>query len=103
MPRKKLIKKEEKTSVKKSSPRKVKEQLSVDGIDNKIVELEAEIKDLDGKLKEKKAELKALKKTKVAAEKVAAKKKVKEDQAAILAAVEASGKSVDEVLELLKK
>ena len=36
------------------------------------------------------------------AKKAAASKKAEEDKAAILAAVEASGKSVDEILDLLK-
>ncbi|MBR3309727.1 MAG: hypothetical protein IKG00_07545 [Lachnospiraceae bacterium] len=102
MPRKKVIKTEEKPSPRKRI-KKAKELLTVEGIDNQIAELEAEIKDLNEKLKEKKVALKALQKSKTVAEKAAAKKKAEEDKATILAAVEASGKSVDEVLEFLKK
>ena len=46
--------------------------------------------------------IKQLVKLKAEAERVAAEKKAEEDKAAILAAVEASGKSVEEILELLK-
>lgn len=45
--------------------------------------------------------MKKLMKDKVEADRIAAAKKAEEDRAKILAAVEASGKSVDEILELL--
>ena len=54
------------------------------------------------RLKTKKAELKDLMKTKEAQMKEAAEKKAEEDKAIILAAIEASGKSVEEILNLLK-
>ena len=76
--------------------------MTVEGIDQKIAELESEIVSLNKAIKEKNLELKALKKSRIVAEKAAAKKKAKQDKAAILAAVEASGKSVDEILEFLK-
>ena len=53
-------------------------------------------------LKAKKAELKQLVKMKAEAETVAAKRKAEEDKKAILDAVGKSGKSVEEILELLK-
>ncbi len=60
------------------------------------------MEDLTAALKAKKAELKAMLKEKAKADKAAAVKKAEEDQATILAAVAASGKSVEEVLALLK-
>ena len=62
----------------------------------------AEIEQLAASLKTKKAELKDLMKTKEAQMKEAAEKKAEEDKAIILAAIEASGKSVEEILNLLK-
>ena len=75
---------------------------TVESINEKIAAAEAAIATLTDDLKSKKAELKQLVKQKAEAEAVAAKKKAEEDKAAILAAVEASGKSIDEILELLK-
>ena len=92
-----------KNRVKKSVVQEVKDLQTVEGITDKIAEVEAEIDELNDSLKKKKLELKALQKAKVVAEKNAAKKKAEEDKAAILAAVEKSGKSVDEVLEFLQK
>ena len=46
--------------------------------------------------------MKRYQKMKEDAERIAAEKKAEEDRAVILAAVEASGKSVEEILELLK-
>ena len=92
-----------KNRVKKSVVQEVKDLQTVEGITDKIAEIEAEINELNDSLKKKKLELKALQKAKVVAEKTAAKKKAEEDKAAILAAVEKSGKSVDEVLEFLQK
>ena len=57
---------------------------------------------LSSDIKAKKTELKQLLKVKAKADKAAAAKKAEEDKASILAAVEASGKSVEEILELLK-
>ena len=71
-------------------------------IDNRIAAVEAEINELGEKLKARKAELKTLAREKAKADAAAAAKKAEEDKAAILAAVEASGKSLDEILALLK-
>ena len=92
-----------KNRVKKSVVQEIKDLQTVEGITDKIAEIEAEINELNDSLKKKKLELKTLQKAKVVAEKTAAKKKAEEDKAAILAAVEKSGKSVDEVLEFLQK
>ena len=75
---------------------------SIENIDERIAATEAAIASLSEELKAKKAELKRYQKMKEEAERIAAEKKVEEDRAAILAAVEASGKSVEEILELLK-
>ena len=75
---------------------------TAESIDERIATAEAAIATLTDDLKSKKAELKQLLKLKAEAEAIAAKKKAEGDKAAILAAVEASGKSIDEILELLK-
>ena len=71
-------------------------------IGKKIDEITAEIDKLGEEIKTKKAELKNLMKVKADMEKAAAAKKAEENKAKIMAAVEASGKSVDEILALLK-
>jgi hypothetical protein len=71
-------------------------------IDSRIAAVEAEIEELSEKLKVRKAELKTLAKEKAKADAAAAAKKAEEDKAAILAAVEASGKTMEEILALLK-
>ena len=71
-------------------------------IEEKMSAVEAEITSLSEQLKAKKDELKALAKDKLAAEEAAIAKKAEEDKKAILDAVAASGKSVEEILELLK-
>ena len=70
--------------------------------DSRIAAVEAEIEELGEKLKARKAELKTLAREKAKADAAAAAKKAEEDKAAILAAVEASGKSLEEILALLK-
>ena len=75
---------------------------SIETIDERIAAAETAIASLSEELKAKKAELKRYQKMKEDAERIAAEKKAEEDRAAILAAVEASGKSVEEILELLK-
>lgn len=50
----------------------------------------------------KKAELKDLIKTKAAVEKAVAAAKAEEEKAIIMEAIQKSGKSLDEILELLK-
>jgi len=78
------------------------ELLSVEQYDEKIVALTAEIENLTETLKTKKAELKELEKGKEAAVEAAAAQKAEEEKKKILDAVAASGKSLDEILELLK-
>ena len=86
-----------------SKNKKAFEQMeSIENIDERIAATEAAIASLSEELKAKKAELKRYQKMKEEAERIAAEKKAEEDRAAILAAVEASGKSVEEILELLK-
>ena len=67
-------------------------------IEEKMAAVEAEITTLSEQLKAKKDELKALAKDKEAAIVAAAEKKAEEDKKAILDAVAASGKSVEEIL-----
>ena len=86
-----------------SKNKKAFEQVeSIETIDERIAAAETAIASLTEELKAKKAELKRYQKMKEEAERIAAEKKAEEDRAAILAAVEASGKSVEEILELLK-
>ena len=77
--------------------------VTVEEIESKMSALEAEIATLGETLKAKKAELKELGKQKVAAKMEAEERKAEADKAAILAAVQASGKSIDEILELINK
>lgn len=86
----------------KNKPKVEAPILTVEEIESKMAAVESEIEDLSEKLKEKKAELKQLAKDKEAAVVAAAEKKAEEDKKAILDAVAASGKSVEEILELLK-
>jgi len=81
---------------------KNKKTVIVENIDEKIAAAEKEIVELTDALKAKKAELKDLVKAKAESAKIAAAKKAEEDKATILAAVEKSGKSVEEILEMLK-
>ena len=86
-----------------SKNKKAFEQVeSIETIDERIAAAETAIASLSEELKAKKAELKRYQKMKEDAERIAAEKKAEEDRAAILAAVEASGKSVEEILKLLK-
>ena len=86
-----------------SKNKKAFEQMeSIENIDERIAAAETAIASLSEELKAKKAELKRYQKMKEEAERIAAETKAEEDRAAILAAVEASGKSVEEILELLK-
>ena len=81
---------------------KNKKTVFVENIDEKIAAAEKEIAELTETLKTKKAVLKDLVKAKAENAKIAAAKKAEEDKAAILAAVEKSGKTVEEILEMLK-
>jgi len=76
--------------------------ISIESLDEQIKTTEAEIESMTAALKDKKTELKALIKSKDQAEKIAAEKKAEEDKIRILDAMAASGKSVDEILEMLK-
>lgn len=76
--------------------------LTVEQFEEKIAAVTAEIEQMTESLKAKKAELKELVKGKEAAVAAAAEKKAEEDKEKIMAAVEASGKTVEEILELLK-
>ena len=77
--------------------------LAVQYLGEKIAAAEAEIEKLTVDLKTKKNELKDLLKAKEIAAKAAAEKKAEEDKAALLAAVENSGKTIEEILEFLNK
>ena len=81
---------------------KNKAKITVKNVDEKIAAVEAEIAKLTSDIKAKKAELKKLEKAKAEADKVAAEKKAAEEKAEILAAIEKSGLSFAEVMDLLK-
>ena len=74
----------------------------IEDVDAKIAAAQAEITRLSAELKARKTELRALSRAKLNAEKVAAARKAEEDKKAILAAAEASGRTVEEILEFLK-
>lgn len=76
--------------------------ISIEELDAQIAAVTAEIETMTAELKNKKAELKKLTKERAAAEEAAAAAKAEEDKARVLDAIAASGKSIDEVLELLK-
>ena len=84
----------------KGSKNKVK--VVVENVDEKIIAVEAEIEKLTADIKTKKSELKDLRKAKIKADKVAAEKKAEEEKAEMLAAIEKSGLSFAEVMDLLK-
>ena len=86
----------------KGSKNKVK-TIVMENADEKIAAVEQEIAELTDALKAKKAELKALVKAKAESDKIAAAKKAEADKAALFAAFEQSGKSVEEILKLLGK
>ena len=74
----------------------------IENVDEKIVVVEAEIEQMKANLKAKKDELRDLKKAKIAADKAAEEKKAEEEKAKLLEVIEQSGKSYEEILELLK-
>jgi len=76
--------------------------LVVENFDERIAVVQAEIETMAGELKAKKAELKKVLKEKAKADRLAAAKKAEEEKARLLDAVAASGKTVDEILALLK-
>ena len=71
-------------------------------LEEQIEKANAEIEEIGAKLKEKKAALKKLLKVIAEADKQAAEKKLEEDSKVILAALEKSEKSMDEILNFLK-
>ena len=71
-------------------------------LEKMIIKLTDEVRKLEEETKAKKAELKKLMLIKTDMEKNAERKKAEENKARILAAIEASGKSVDEILDMLK-
>jgi hypothetical protein len=75
------------------SPEAIQEQIEI-----KTEEIEG----LSAEIKVKKAFLKKLQKELIVAEKAAEMMKAEKDKKAILDAISASGKSVDEILEMLK-
>lgn len=76
--------------------------VTIQEVGEKIAAIEEEISSLNEKLKERKTWLKNLTKQKAAMEKEAEKRKAEEDKAKLLDAVKKSGKSVEEIIELLK-
>ncbi len=76
--------------------------LDLTAIEEKMTTIQSEIDTLGETIKAKKAELKELGKQKLEAEKKAAERKADEDKAKLLDAVEKSGKSIEEILELIK-
>ncbi len=84
-------------------PRGAKNKLKdIENVDEKIAAVEAQIENLNADLKAKKAELKVLKKAKIKADLFLAEKKAEEDKARLLEAFEKSGKTIDEVVDLLQ-
>ena len=81
---------------------KNKTKIIVENVDEKIVAVETDIVELTAAIKAKKAELKQLRKAKIEADKVAAEKKAEEEKEEMLAAIEKSGLSYSEVMDLLK-
>lgn len=78
-------------------------ELTLENICERIAEVEENIEMLANELKSKKAELKELTKLKERAEAAVAAKKAEEDKEAILAAVAASGKTAEEIIEMIKR
>lgn len=76
---------------------------TIENIGERISDTESAISALTEELKAKKAELKELTKAKVAAEKLAAEKKVEEDKTKLLDAIAASGKSIDEIIDMINQ
>ena len=86
----------------KGSKNKVKTLISLEEVTLRIENTEAEIEEIKTSIKNKKAELKALKKELIMAQEAAETIKAEEEKARILEAVMSSGKSMDEILELLR-
>ena len=82
---------------------KNKKPIIIENVDEKIAAAEKEIAEMTAALKAKKEEMRMLLKAKSDAARKAAAEKAEEDKAVIMSAVEKSGKSVEEVLNLQKK
>ena len=82
----------------KGSKNKKKAVVVVENVDERIAAAEAEIASLTEQLKAKKAELKDLNKAKAEADRLAALQKAEAEQAKLLEAVAASGKSIEEII-----
>ncbi len=80
-----------------------KKTIIPENIDEMITTAEAEVVELARKLKEKKAEVKKLTKAKEAQIKAAAEKKAAEEKEKLMKAFADSGKTVEEILDFLKK
>ena len=76
---------------------------TVENIDERIAATESAISTLTEELKAKKAELKEMTKAKAAAEKLAEEKKAEEDRTKLLDAVAASGKSIEEIIDMINQ
>ena len=76
---------------------------TVENFDERIAATESAISTLAEELKAKKAELKELAKAKATAEKLAAEKKAEGDRTKLLDAIADSGKSIDEVIEMISQ
>ncbi len=81
---------------------KNKKNLVVGNVDEQLFAVEAEIAELTKALRAKKAERLSLQKAKAENAKIAAAKKLEEEKAALLDAFDKSGKSFDEIMEMLK-
>jgi len=81
---------------------KNKPAVVLENLDEKIAAAEAEIVKMSAELKTKKIELKRLMKAKAEADRAAEERRAEEQKKVILDAVEKSGKSLEEILELLK-
>ena len=76
---------------------------TIENVDEKIAAVEAEIEKLNAELKAKRIELRKLKIAQKQADKVAAAIKAEQDKAKILEAIEKSGKSPEEIMQLLNQ
>ena len=76
---------------------------TVGNIDEKIAAAEAAVAELTAELKAKKAELKKLIKEQGKAAERAAAQKAEEDKAKLIEAFAESGKSVEEIIEMMKR
>lgn len=79
--------------------RGVRKEITYTGKAAKVYE---KVQKLESDLKDAKAELKIAYREQIKAEKLAEKKALKDNQAKILKAIEESGKTPEEILELLK-